>query len=205
MYKYTKRFTIYCEQNLDISNKEQYQYKSLSVCILDCVYSLRTKYYSVTIPVVDRYAKCYLNNDKYCSRDTISSLIKNIDDCGGPSNFADQILKNHQKLGGKGKIPKEDVCYKLAKYLSYLHIDTLDDFRNFESQELLEVVIRSVKGIGDAGTNYLFMLAGDPNRCKPDIHIHQCIVEVCGSDISNEECQILFTETVSLLKKKYPF
>ena len=91
----------------------------------------------------------------------------------------------------------------LAKYLRYLHIETMEDFKYFEAPELLEAVIRSVKGMGDAGTNYLFMLAGDPNRCKPDVHIHHCIKDACGEDISNEDCQILFTEAVKILEKDY--
>ena len=51
--------------------------------------------------------------------------------------------------------------------------------------------------------HYQFMLAGDPNRVKPDVHIHHCIVDACGRDVSNEECQTLFTEAVELLKPKH--
>ena len=47
------------------------------------------------------------------------------------------------------------------------------------------------------------MLAGDPNRVKPDVHIHHSIVDACGMDVSNEECQILFTEAVELLKSAH--
>lgn len=47
------------------------------------------------------------------------------------------------------------------------------------------------------------MLAGDPNRCKPDVHIHRSIKDAFGYDISNDECQLLFTQSVNLLKNKY--
>ena len=156
----------------------------------------------MTVPIVDRYAALYMNGNRNNPGDTVSMLIQHIKEKGGTKKFSDEVLKNHQKLGGK--IPKEDVCYQLALYLSYLHIETLDDFQNFESPELLEIVIRAVRGIGDAGTNYLFMLAGDPNRCKPDVHIHQCIKDSCGYDVSNEECQIILSEAVTLFKTKYP-
>lgn len=203
MHRFTEQFVEFCKHNLNLEEYESYNYQSLSVCIIDCVYSLRAKYYGVTLPIVDRYAALYMNGDRSNSGDTVSMLIQHIDEVGGPERFANEVIKNHQKLG-KGNIPKEIVCYKLAQYLHYLHIDTLEDFRNFESQELLEVVIRAVKGIGDAGANYLFMLAGDPSRCKPDVHIHQCVKDSCGRDISNEECQILFTETVQCLNQQYP-
>ena len=81
-----------------------------------------------------------------------------------------------------------------------LNMDTFDDFRNFEKEALLEIVLRSVRGMGDAGVNYMFMMAGDPNRCKPDVHIHCCIKNALGTDVSNNECQILFREAVKKLK-----
>ena len=84
-------------------------------------------------------------------------------------------------------------------------MDTFDDFRNFEKEALLEIVLRSVRGMGDAGVNYMFMMAGNPNRCKPDVHIHRCIKNVLGTDVPNTECQILFRETVKKLKDSgYP-
>lgn len=55
-----------------------------------------------------------------------------------------------------------------------------------------------------AGVNYIFMLAGDPNRCKPDVHIHRCIKDALGYGISNEECQMLFRGTVEILNGTYP-
>ena len=204
MHRLTERFTEYCEHSFLLEESKGFQYRSLSVCLIDCVYSLRARYHSVTLPIVDRYAAIYMGGDRNAAGDTVSMLLRRMDEVGGPAKFADQVLRNHQKLGGRGKIPKENVCYQLAQYLKYLHIETLEDFQNFQSQELLEIVVRAVKGLGDAGANYLFMLAGDDNRCKPDVHIHQCIRDSCGCDISNEECQILFTEAVQHLHGKYP-
>ena len=200
MHKYTKQFVEYCLSKFDLNESEVYRYKSLSVCVIDCIYSLRTQYYSVTIPVVDRYAACYMDNDKYGEGDTLSMLLERIDSVGGPEVFAKEVLKNNQKTGN---VLKASACYQTAQYLHYLHIDTLEDFQRFESPELLEIVLRAVKGLGDAGLNYLFMLAGDSNRCKPDVHIHHCITDACGYDISNEECQELFKDAVQCLREQY--
>src|SRR5699024_4394024 len=79
-----------------------------------------------------------------------------------------------------------------------------EEFREFESPELLEIVIRAVKGMGNAGVNYLFMLTGDSDRCKPDVHLHHCITDACGCDVSDEECQILLTDAVKMLNSKEP-
>lgn len=141
-----------------------------------------------------------LDRNKYNSDDTISKFLNNLEK-DGLRFFSDDVVKNHQLLGG---VPKEEVCYQLAQYLECLQIETIEDFQNFKSQELLNIVIRAVKGIGDAGANYLFMLAGDENRCKPDVHIHHSIVDACGSDVSNDECQTIFTEAVEILRKEHP-
>ena len=203
MHELADQFAKYCEANFDLTTQSEYGYKSLSVCILDCVYSLRTKYYAVTIPIVERYANAYMGGNTSASGDTVSLLMNRMDE-KGHKEFVNQILQNQQKLGGKRRIPKEEVCYQLARYLRDLHVETIEDFQNFESQEILEIVIRAVNGLGDAGVNYLFMLAGDPDRCKPDVHIHHCIRDAFGHDISNEECQMLFTDAVELLRNQYP-
>lgn len=204
MHKFTKPFVEYCRHNLDFQKRQEYHYQSLSVCVIDCVYSLRTNYEKVTCKIVERYAVRYMGGDKNRPGDTVSMLLRRMDEIGGPRQFADQIVQNHQKLGGKRQIPKEEACHKLATYLQHLHIDTLEDFQNFSSPELLEIVVRAVKGIGDAGANYLFMLAGDPDRCKPDVHIHHCIQDACGCDLGNDECQILFAEAVQELRGEHP-
>ena len=203
MHELATQFAKYCESTFDLSTQSDYGYQSLSVCLLDCVYSLRARYYDVTVPLVQRYANMFMNGDPHGSGDTVSMLLHRMDDIGHLA-FAEKVLINHQKLGGKKHIPKEEVCYQLARYLRDLHIETIEDFQHFESQEILEIVIRAVNGLGDAGVNYLFMLAGDPNRCKPDVHIHHCIRDACGHDISNEDCQTLFTDAVTILHIQHP-
>lgn len=202
MNKNIENFVNYCKKNLDFNETTNYNYQSLSVCLIDCIYSLRAKYFIVTVPIVERYASSYMRKDKNASGDTLMDLVKHIEECGGTKQFADKIMKNHQKLGRD--IPKEEVLYILAQKLLSCGINTMEDFQNFKDEDTLEKAIRSVKGMGDAGTNYLFMLAGNPNRCKPDVHIHHCIKDACGVDVSNQECQRIFKEAVEILKNDYP-
>ena len=202
MNKHTDAFVKYCKESLNLNEQENLpNYKSLAVCIIDCVYSLRAQYESTTKQVVERYADKYMKGDVNSSKNQLKDLIKHIEESGGTEAFAKDVLQNLQKSGG---VLKSEVCLNLARYLQYLHINTMDDFKNFECPELLEIVIRAVKGVGDAGTNYLFMLAGDPNRCKPDTHIHQCVRDACGVDLSNEDIQSLFKDAVTTLSAEYP-
>lgn len=198
-----EQFIDFCINKLDLNSVHYAQpYQSLSVCILDCVYSLQARYFSSTVPVVERYAAKYMNGDRFAAGDTLEDLMNNITAAGGYAAFASNVLQNKQKLARQ---LKSQVCFELARKLNLLHINTKEDFQNFDSVEILEIVINSVKGIGTAGLNYLFMLAGDPNRCKPDVHIHHCIKDACGRDVSDYECQILLTDAVSALRKTYPY
>jgi len=196
------KFVEYIRANFDLSQKHYTEeYLSMSVCLIDCVYSLRAKYFAVTVPIVERYAKEYMNGNKYGKNDNLFELIEHINDAGGTEEFAQNILKNMQVIG---HARKSAVVKQLAEYLLDLGINTIDDFKNFRHPELLELVIRAVKGMGDAGTNYLFMLVGSDNRCKPDVHIHRCIKDALGFDISNDECQKLMYQAVIALQRDYP-
>ena len=205
MEKEAIKFSRYCTESFDTEIKAfsaTERYKSLPICILDCVYSLRAKYFLMTVPVIKRYADNYLGGDIYSSHDTLSAFISRIKEYKDCSIFAHDILKNSQVLSGRNKT---EVCLEVAiKLYELLDINTLEDFQQFKKDELLDLVLRSVKGMGDAGVNYLFMLAGDPNRCKPDVHIHRCINDALGHSVSNEECQTLFTGTIEILNEAYP-
>lgn len=169
-------FSRYCSENFETALNHIHKgmrYQSLPICILDCVYSLRAKYFAVTVPVLQRHANTYMGGNLYAPQDTLSDFIAHVKEFDNCAAFARVVLNNNQVLSGRNKA---EVCYEIAiKLHELLDMDTLDDFHHFEKEALLEIVLCSVKGMGDAGVNYMFMLAGDPNRCKPDVHIHRCI------------------------------
>lgn len=191
----------FCETNLALTSKHYaVPYQSLGPCILDCVYSLRAKYFAVTVKVVDRYAQAFMKGRAHDPGYSLTDFLRHIQSTGSKSNFASNILNNRQKISGR---LKSEICYDLAERLVYNKIETKSDFAN-ANPAFIESIIRGVKGLGNAAVNYLFMLAGDPNRCKPDVHIHHCIRDATGHDVSDSECQTLFTEAVKILKAKHP-
>ena len=176
-------------------------YHSLPICILDDIFSLQAKYETMTLPTVKRFANHFLNGDIYAGGYLIDNFIADLEK-EGLSNVMNNILNNRQVVGGRRKI---EVCYDVAKKLQKLRIQTMEDFGAFEDEEYLTFCLRSIKGVGDAAIDYLFMMAGDSNRVKPDIHIHHCIKDAIGHDVSNEECQKLFREVSESIKNEYPF
>ena len=192
------KFVEYCRTNLDLSAKHNaIQYGSLGPCILDCIYSLRAKYYKITVPVVKRYGEEFMRGNVYAPGYTLSDFISHIKNSGGTRKFAENILQNKQVLSGR---LKSEICLELAKKLFEKGIETKEDFASFDQSEL-EQIMRQVKGVGNAAVNYMFMLSGDPNRCKPDVHIHHCIKDAIERDVSDQDCQTLFTKAVKVLKK----
>ena len=75
------KFIDYCKNNFELKKTGGYEYKSMSVCILECIYSLRAKTES-TANVVKRYANAYLNGDVNRSGDTVTNLLTNIQAIG---------------------------------------------------------------------------------------------------------------------------
>ena len=198
-----EKIVQYSREILDFQNlSAPPEYRSLSVCLIESVYSLRAKYYSVVLPIVERYADKYLHGDKYAAGDSLEDFMQHVTQAGGCECFTDSILVNHQKLSGRNKT---EICCEIADKLTrLLGINTLKDFQSYDKPELLDIVLRSVKGLGDAGINYLYMLAGDSNRCKPDIHIHHFIRDAIDEDVSNEECQFLLKNAVEELLTEFP-
>jgi hypothetical protein len=193
-------FAEYCRKNLDLTEPDNSpKYQSLAVCLIDCVYSLRANY-KLTICVVGRYADTYMKGNKLGKGPFLNDFLKQIESIGF-LDFAGRVLKCKQKLAGR---LKSEVVLDLAKRLALLGIQSKDDFILYPNPQFLESVIDSVRGIGPAGVNYLFMLVGDENRCKPDVHVHQAIREALGHDVSDSCCQQIFREAISELKSQYP-
>lgn len=201
MKELAKQFAEVCEREIQDWNRGvEYNYKSLSVCIIDCIYSLRVKYNAVVVPIIERYAEKYLDGKAAEGVETCSNLIKHINDVG-TEKFANDILKNGTLSGG---ILKSVVVLDLATKFVELGIESISDFRNYTDEAGLMRAMMSVGGVGKTAANYMFMLAGDPSKCKPDVHIKRFVVNACGQNISYAKIQELFTETVKILSKKHP-
>lgn len=195
-------FSNYCEKTFDFDVLGlPNNYKSLPMCIIDDVFSLQANYDVVVKRVTEWYARDFLNGDRYAQGHTLSEFMNNVDASPNTQDFTDKHLGRNNKSCNRLKI---ELCYELARKLKCLGIETLEDFRSYEYPDVIEIMIRSVKGLSDQAVNYLFMLAGDSSRVKVDTHINKCVVEVFGRTLSNNETQDLFTRAVKLLNEKHP-
>ena len=203
MTEKVRKFVDYCETELDLTRKETYCYRSLSVCLLDSIYSLMNRY-TVCEEIIARYVDKFMDGDKSKEGDNLTDLIANMDNAGGPVEFAENVLESTKKAGNTGLF-RSEVVYNLAKQLMVMGINSIDDFRNYEDELALSAAMQAIKGVGAQASNYLFMLAGSTDRVKKDAHIDQFLNDLFpGQKFSNDECLSLFKETVAELNKKYP-
>ncbi len=195
-------FVTYCRENLNLESiRTQTNYKSLPLCIIDTIFSLRARY-RLVVNVTQNYADQFLNGDRFASDHTISDFIEAYENINNPEEFTNRYIKRNNRICGRLKIVP---CYELAIKLKQLKIETIDDFKKYqnENEECLESVIRSVTGFGPQATNYLFMLSGDSSRVKVDTHINRCMRNLFNRILTNEEVQELFREAVNILQKEY--
>lgn len=195
-------FTDYCERTFDFDSLGlPNHYRSLPMCILDDVFSLQADYDVVVMRITEWYARDFLNGDRYAQGHTLSQFMANVDASPNAQSFTDEHLGRQNKSCNRLKI---ELCYELARKLRCLGIETLEDFRDYEYPDVIEIMIRSVKGLKDQAVNYLFMLAGDSSRVKVDTHINKCVSAVFGTTFDNDTTQDLFARAVTILNANHP-
>lgn len=181
------------EKHIDeIKKTEDYGYDSLALAILDAVFSLRAKY-KCALDVVDKFSSTENSVERSKRLTPIDNLLKYD---GNGQNLAN-FVGNKQKITG---VLKADICINLAKELESYGIKDKESFNKYNEQALM-TIIKNVKGIGDAGARYLFMLLGDENKCKPDVHIRKCMNDVFGATPLDVDCQCIMEEAVKTLRK----
>ncbi len=197
-------FVSHCEETYDFTSLSlPNDYRSLPMCILDDVFSLQADYEVVVLRVTEWYARDFLNGNRYAAGHTLSQFMENVDASPSRQAFTNAHLGRNNKSCNRLKI---ELCYELARKLRCLGIETLEDFRNYpqENTDMIEIIIKSVKGLSDQAVNYLFMLAGDSGRVKVDTHVNRAIQTVFGHLLSNDEAQELFTRAVEQMQERHP-
>lgn len=194
-----KEFITFCLDNLDWGILEdrtlqEYSYPSLSLCAVDAVFSINTKYEAVK-NVIGRIEKlAYLNSlnsfSQWLSNNSVENLNKN--------------YFNNQIVAGRLKI---EILKDFIKVLIDHNFLEKKDFENFITNEKIDQDLDYIRGIGDTTISYFFMLAGDKNKIKPDRHIKKFIsdrLKIPLNTIDNKRAIRELELILPDLQKKYP-
>lgn len=206
---------------------DDYFYASLSLCMIDAVWSIGVNYGGV-LNVVERYCK---RTGTPPSRrpgatpgrqDTMSDLVGRLDalndqlDEGGEAGSlaaSDRLFDNRKPTSRRSGILKAEAVRLFAKALSEHGLQRLEDAQEAVAKAKseptvnasLEKVIRAIPGQGSGiSLAYFWMLAGDEGRIKPDTMVLRLLCLALGREIKPVEAQPLLASVSSILQASHP-
>ena len=205
----------YCDQVLDLNNARlsdnEYSYQSLSLCVIDAVYSIGVRYEAVR-RAVHRYCNYFSlrrirenrsNIPQKETQESIADFWKKMYD-SGIEKFATEIFCNKQRTSTRNGILKSEAVFKFATVLKKYDVNYLQDVPKIVSDTNFEREIKSIPG-QRTGTSlrYFFMLSGDDDFIKPDRMILRFLEDALQRPVNRNEASSFLAETTRRLQSKY--
>jgi hypothetical protein len=197
----------------DASLSDSYFYNSLTLCVIDSVFSIGVRYTSV-INTVDNYVK-FFDLKKYRSRvpskypafkeqDCLSDLIKNIDELS-IDFFTKNVFKNRNRTSAINGILKTEATYNFAKALYKNSINSFDDIEKlYRNSESIKSEVGEIPGQKSGiSFDYFLMLSGNTNLIKADRWIKSYLERATGLKLTEGELLHILTDVTGHLKSEY--
>lgn len=191
---------------------EDYYYQSFTLCVINAVFSINTRYQAAR-NVVDRYCDHYglqrLRNNRDQLPDTesqepTSSLCRKYEEIGAES-FAEEIFQNKQRTSTRSGITKSEAVFRTAGVFRHHGVEFLQDIPEAMDRPEISRAIRAIPGQASGiSLGYLWMLAGSDDHIKPDRMIVRFLERALGYPPSPAEARDLLSTTVNLLKPLRP-
>lgn len=180
-----------------------HRWSSISLCVLDAVWSIGANYDSVVTPLVHRFAAAYaipqalvpieapLPAESF-SLPRLASL--NVDEL--------VAVTNRQRTSTRGGIVKAEAAVHYAQILASHQVETLDDgmalLSRSEDVQVVDDALARVPGDGQFGVRrgYLWMLIGDDERIKPDRMVLRLLSRI-GLDVDPLQAERLILGAVA--------
>lgn len=157
-------------------------YKSVVFCVIDAIFSIRSKYNPTTINVLDRSAKAFGLNSRFDEL-IVSDFVDKYRHTSA-DELATELFGNRQRTSTSNGILKAEAVKQALSVFSDIGINTMDDFNDTMKKSLAESEWLQIKGQTSGVTwRYLCMLAGDPNNFKDDTHIYNFFIHKLGYSI----------------------
>ena len=209
-----EHFIKHCDEALhdmkDVSDMKYYS--CVGLCAFDAVFSIRSGYKSVVSPLIDRFCR-------------LLKIDRNAPDPSSIPGINEQImvsdlrsrLKGHNAesladaIGNHQRTSTSNGILKTEAFLNYLEVFGEYDINTFQDVNRLAVEnpgfehdLKSIKG-QNVAVGYFFMLAGDTDRVKVDVHLKRFAKDALGHEVEDDEIKRLFAEAVSHYRKNgYP-
>jgi len=204
----------FCEQELNLAAAylpQEYFYHSLSLCVIDAVYSIGVRYAGVR-NVVHRYCVHFGLQEFRNSREVVppqdaqeplSAFVQKIDTIG-VERFAKEIFRNRQRTSSRNGILKSQAVLRFASTLNAHGVCFLQDVQSRATDSKLEAALRLIPGqTSGISISYFFMLSGNEHLVKPDRWIGRFLARRLGVEPSPAEAQSLVVAACAILLAQY--
>lgn len=191
---------------------EDYYYQSLTLCVINAVFSINARYTAVQ-NVVQRYSEAYglrrvrpdwTRLPATDEQESVAELCKKCAELEA-ERLADTVFRNRQRTSARGGILKADAVCRFAAALATHGINYLQDVPRAMASEALERDIRAIPGQRSGlSLTYLWMLAGSDDLIKPDRMILRFLGRALGRAVEPAEAQGLLAGATALLKSAHP-
>lgn len=202
---------LYRDGQLTFELPQEYQYASITLAIIDAVYSIGVKYSGVRA-TVNRYCEAFRLKRVRALRDhlpdpaaqeSVSQLCKHFRELG-VDRMAAEVFKNRQRTSPKNGILKAEAVWLFAQALRQNGIEYLQDLPPIPIGGL-DDAIRAIPG-HDSGISlrYFRMLVGAEDFIKPDRMILRFIEKTTGARTSIGRASSLLLLVANCLRNDVP-
>jgi hypothetical protein len=210
----------YCRQVLKLSGvrlSDPYFYMSLTLCIIDAVFSIRARY-ETTMSTVERYCDYFKLKRYRANKDSLPTIseqqsvgdfIRSVES-KGVDYFTDNVFRNRQRTSSRNGILKSEAVLRFAAVLRGHDVNYFQDIHKILSDNRFEGDIRKIPGQKSGiSLKYFFMLAGSDDIIKPDMHIINFLKDAFRNknidrQVSLNDAQVLLSGATRILRIDYP-
>jgi len=206
--------TNFCQDNLPLKGAvlaEEYFYQSLSLCVIDALYSINVRYES-TRQVVLRYCRHYnvkkIRDNRSVtplpvSQESISELLQHFKDTG-VEHMTEKVFDNRQLTSPRNGIRKGEAVYRFAKVLQQYNVNYFQDVPSVMNNSRFADAFKSIPGQGSGiSLKYFFMLSGSDDLVKPDRMIKRFIANIINREISEQQTEFGLKYVCQRLNEKH--
>lgn len=190
---------------------DEYAYHSLSLCVIDAVFSIGVRYAGVQA-VVQNYCDHFSlprlrsNPSHWPSTEeqtSLSVLCQQFEKLG-VQHMAEVVFDNRQRTSTRSGISKAEAVWRFAQALTLHRVEYFQDLGPGLPEATVDA-IRAVKGQGSGiSLEYFLMLAGDGNRIKPDRMVLRFLEEALKRGVTVTEAPVLLRGTLQNLCGDFP-
>ena len=208
------RIAEFCESNFDLNDNslsEVYFYQSLSLCVIDAIFSIGVNYKS-TLNVIENYCT-YFDLKRIRSKkselppnseqESIKEFLEKVTH-HGIDKFTEQIFDNRQRTSTINGILKTEAVHQFVKVLLNFNINYFQDVPKILNNKEFEQEIKKIKGQNSGvSLRYFYMLVGEDTVIKPDRMILRFLIDGLHRKVKIEEAQVVLEGACNILKEKY--